>query len=102
MTVGLNQVLAASAALLAIGAFATIARRSVLIALLGVQFMLLAGGLAFVAFGRFGLGAENANAAGTMALVVGASAIGQLVVGLAMAAVVYRERRSLAVDADRE
>ena len=101
MNAGLNLVLAGSAALFAIGAFATVARRSAIITLFGTQFMLVAGGIAFVAFARFGLGAANATAGASMALFVGATAVAELAVGLAMAALIYRESRSFAVDADR-
>jgi NADH-quinone oxidoreductase subunit K len=101
MTAGLNLILVGSAALFAVGAFAVVARRSAIISLLGTQFMLVAGAIAFVAFGRFGLGAENQTAAATMAMFVGATAVAELAVGLAMAALVYRESRSFAVDVDR-
>jgi len=101
MSVGLNLILVGSAALFAIGAFGAVARRSAIITLLGTQFMLTAGGIAFVAFARFGLGAANATAGATMALVVGAIAVAELAVGLAMAALIYRESRGFAVDADR-
>ena len=101
MTVGLNLLLLASAALLGIGAFALTARRNVLVSLAGSQFILLAGGIAFVAFGRFGLGAANRNGAAAMAMFVGASALAQLAVGLALIVALYREGRSFAIDADR-
>jgi NADH:ubiquinone oxidoreductase subunit K len=101
MTVGLNLLLVSSAALLAVGGFAVVARRNAVITLLGTQFMLLAGGIAFVAFGRFGLGAQNRNAAAAMAMFAGAVAVAQLAIGLAMAAIVYREQRSFILDADR-
>ena len=101
MTVGLNLMLVASAALLAIGAFALVARRNLLVGLAGGQFMLLAGGIAFVAFGRFGLGAANQNGAAAMAMLAGAGALAQLAVGLALVVAVYREGRSFVLDADR-
>lgn len=101
MSVGLDVFLVGSAALLAIGSFAVIARRSAVITLLGTQFMLLAGGIAFVAFGRFGLGAQNRNGAAAMAMFAGAIALAQLAIGLAMAAIVYREQRNFILDADR-
>jgi len=106
MSLGLNGVLVASAALLAVGAFATLARRSALTTLLGTQFMFVAGALAFVAFGRFGVlgqtpAAVHEHVAGAMALFVGAVAVAELAVGLAMAALIYRESRSFNVDADR-
>jgi len=106
MSIGLNGFLLASAALLAVGAFATVARRSALTTLLGTQLMFAAGAIAFVAFGRFTVlsqtpAAAHENVAGVMALFVGAVALAELALGLAMAALVYRESRSFAVDADR-
>jgi len=101
MNAGLNLVLVGSAALFAVGAFAALARRSAIITLFGTQFMLVAGGIAFVAFARFGLGAANATAGASMALFVGATAVAELTVGLAIAALIYRESRSFGVDVDR-
>jgi NADH:ubiquinone oxidoreductase subunit K len=101
MSVGLTPILVASAALFAIGALALVARRNMIITLLGGQFMLVAAAIAFVAFGRFGLGAEHKNSAAVMALFVGAISVAQLAVGLSMAVLIYRESRSFAVDADR-
>lgn len=100
MTAGLNLILAGSAVLFGIGAFATVARRSAVITLVGTQFMLTAGAIAFVAFARFGLGAANATAGAAMALFVGATAIAELGIGLAMAALIYRESGGFDVDAD--
>ena len=101
MNAGLNLVLAASAALFAVGAFAVVARRSVVLMLIGTQFMFMAGSIAFVAFARFGFGAVNARAGAAVAIFAGATAVAELAVGLAMAALIYREHRSLAIDADR-
>lgn len=101
MTVGLSQILVASAVLLGIGCFGLLARRNLLITLLGAQFMVLSGAIAFVAFGRFGLGHAQETGAATMAMFAGAAALAQLAIGLAMALALYRERRSFAVDAER-
>jgi NADH:ubiquinone oxidoreductase subunit K len=101
MSAGLNLILAASAVLFAVGAFAVVARRSALLMLIGTQFMFMAGSIAFVAFARFGLGAANATAGAAVAIFAGATAVAELSIGLAMAALIYREHRSLAVDADR-
>jgi NADH-quinone oxidoreductase subunit K len=100
MSAGLNLILVGSAALFGIGAFAIVARRSAVITLIGTQFMLAAGAIAFVAFARFGLGAANATAGASMALIVGATALAELAIGLAMAALIYRESRGFDVDAD--
>jgi NADH-quinone oxidoreductase subunit K len=101
VNVGLNLVVATSAALFAVGAFAVVARRSAVLMLIGMQFMFVAGSIAFVAFARFGLGAVNAPAGAAVAIFAGATAVAELAVGLAMAALIYREHHSLAIDADR-
>ncbi len=101
MNAGLNLILAASAALFAVGAFALVARRSAVLMLLGTQFMFMAGGIAFVAFARFGLGAVHTTSGAAVAMFAGATAVAELAVGLAMAALIYREHRSFAVDAER-
>jgi NADH-quinone oxidoreductase subunit K len=101
MSVGLNLILVASAALFAVGTFALVARRSAIVTLLGTQFMFAGASIAFVAFGRFGLGARNQNAGAAMALFAGATAVAELAVGLAMAALIYREHRSFVLDTDR-
>jgi NADH:ubiquinone oxidoreductase subunit K len=101
MTVGINLILIASAALFAVGVFAIVARRSAITTLLGTQFMFAAGAIAFVAFGRFGLGRAEQNAGAAMALFAGATALAELAIGLAMAFVIYRESRSFVLDPDR-
>lgn len=101
MTVGVNLILVASAALLAVGLFALVARRNAVTTLLGTQFVFAAGAIAFVAFGRFGLGRAIQNAGTTMALFAGAIAVAELAVGVAMAIVIYRESRSFVLDPER-
>ena len=101
MSAGLNLLLVASAALFAVGVLGVVTRRSAVVMLLGTQFMFIAGALVFVAFARFGLGAARADAGATMAFFAGAVAVAELAVGLAMAALIYREHRSFALDADR-
>jgi len=91
MKAGLSLMLVASAALLAIGALGLVVKRNVVVMLIGSQLMLTAAGLAFVAFARFGLGAANANNGAAVALFAGFAGAGGLAIGVAMAAVVYRE-----------
>lgn len=98
MSIGLNLLLVSSAGLFAIGCLALLIKRSVLVMLLGTQFMLMAGGIAFVAFARFGLGATSPNGGPTIALLAGATATCELAVGLAMAALIYRDRRTFFAD----
>ena len=101
MTAGLVTILVASAALFAVGAFVLVARRSAVLMLFGTQFMFMAGGIAFVAYARFGAGAAHATAGAAVAMFAGAAAVAELAVGLAIAALIYREHRSFGVDADR-
>jgi NADH-quinone oxidoreductase subunit K len=101
MSAGLNLLLAASAGLFAVGVFGVVARRSAVVMLLGTQFMFMAGSIAFVAFAQFGLGKVHSTAGAAVALFAGAAAVAELAVGLGMAAVIYREHRSFALDADR-
>src|SRR5256885_6848475 len=93
MNVGLNLVLAASAALFAVGAFALVARRSAVLMLIGTQFMFMAGSIAFVAFARFGLGAANATAGAAVAVFAGATPVAGLGVGLQVVALRFRGHR---------
>jgi NADH:ubiquinone oxidoreductase subunit K len=97
---GLDVVLVASVALFAIGAFGLVARRSTIVMLLGAQLMLVAGAIAFVAFGRFGLGAQQDNTGPTMALFVGAASVAELAVGLVLALLLYRDHHGLSPDVD--
>lgn len=98
MKAGLSLLLVASAALLSIGALGLVIKRNVIVMLIGGQMMLAAGGLAFVAFSRFGLGALNVNNGAAVALFAGFVGVAGLAVGLAMAAVVYRERATFLTD----
>jgi NADH:ubiquinone oxidoreductase subunit K len=101
MSVGLNAVLVVSAILFTAGAFAIIARRSALVMLIGTQLMFAAGGIAFVAFARFGLGAVHATAGPAVALFAGAIAVGELAVGVVVTLILYRESHNFFMDAER-
>lgn len=98
MKAGLNLLLVASAGLLAIGALGLVIKRNVIVMLISGQLMLAAAGLAFVAFSRFGLGAVNAGNGAAVALFAGLVGVAGLGVGVAMAAVVYRERATFLTD----
>lgn len=100
MSAGLDLVLVASTALFAIGAFALVARRSTVVMLLGAQLMFIGGAIAFVAFGRFGLGAQDQNTGAAMALFAGATSVAELALGLALALLLYRDHHSLSPDVD--
>jgi NAD(P)H-quinone oxidoreductase subunit 4L len=98
MTAGLSLFLIASAILFATGCFALLAKRSAVIMLIGTQLMLTAGAIAFTAFARFGLGAGHRNNGPAVALFASATGLCELAVGLAMAAVIYREHRTFLSD----
>ncbi|HEY0492639.1 MAG TPA: NADH-quinone oxidoreductase subunit K [Candidatus Dormibacteraeota bacterium] len=98
MKAGLSLLLVASAALLTIGSLGLVIKRNVVVMLIGGQLMLAASGLAFVAFSRFGLGAVTAGNGAALALFAGLVGLAGLAVGVAMAAVVYREHDTLLVD----
>jgi NADH-quinone oxidoreductase subunit K len=98
MKAGLSLVLLASVGLFSVGAVGLVIKRSVVVMLIGSQLMLSAAGLAFVAFSRFGLGAVNANNGAAVAMFAGFAGAAALAIGVAMAAVVYREHDTLLVD----
>jgi NADH:ubiquinone oxidoreductase subunit K len=100
MSAGVNLVLVASAVLFAIGAFAVIARRSAIVMLMGTQFMFAAGAIAFVAFGKFGRGADAVNAGSAAAFFVAITAAVELAIGAAMAVLLYRAGRNFFLDSD--
>jgi NADH-quinone oxidoreductase subunit K len=98
MSVGLSQLLFLSAALLAIGTFGLLSRRSIIALLMSAVLMLTAPGIALVAFSRFGKGAFNHNAGEAFALVIALVAAVELAVGLSIAMLGYRQRRTLNID----
>ena len=98
MKAGLSLLLVASAALLSIGALGLVIKRNIIMMLIGGQLMLAGSGLAFVAFSRFGMGVMTAGNGAAVALFAGFVGLAGLAVGLAMAAVVYRERGSFLTD----
>jgi NADH:ubiquinone oxidoreductase subunit K len=100
MSAGLNLFLVASAILFAIGAFAVVARRSVIVMLVGTQFMFAASAIAFVAFGKFGRGADTVFAGSSVAFFVAGATTAELAVGAAMAVLLYRGSRNFFLDSD--
>ena len=60
----------------------------------------MTGAIAFVAFGRFGLGAQHENTGPTMALFVGGASVAELAVGLVLALLLYRDHHGLSPDVD--
>ncbi len=87
--------LALSAMLFAIGALAVLARRNPLVMFMGIELMLNAANLTFVAYARE-LGQVEGQAAVLIFLAVAAA---EVAVGLAIIVAVYRHRRDVDADA---
>src|ERR1035437_5180447 len=97
MTPTLTQFLIVSAALFSIGLLAALSRSHAIYILIGVQLMLAAANLNFIAFWRFG--PASPQPVGVMvALFAIAIAAAEAAVGLALVIAVYRHYRTTNVD----
>lgn len=97
MTPTLQLVLLASAALFCIGLLAALSRRHAIFILIGIEMMLAAANLNFIAFWRFG--PPSPQPVGVMiAIFAIAIAAAEAAVGLAMVIAVYRHYRTTNVD----
>jgi len=85
-----------SACLFCIGLFGVLARRNVIVMLMGVELMLNAVIVNLVAFWRYGNVAEMDGLA--FALIVFAIAAAEVAAGLAIIISVYRRRKTAAAD----
>jgi NADH-quinone oxidoreductase subunit K len=94
MIIGLDQYLAVSAILFALGLACIIIRRDLLMILMGLEMNLNAANLALVAFSRFGRGADGQ----VLALFVIAIAAAEAAIGLAIVVALFKRRRSVKVD----
>jgi NADH-quinone oxidoreductase subunit K len=92
---GLQAYVILSAAVFAIGLFGVLTRRNAIGILLGIELMLNAVNINFVAFARF-----NGDLAGMVfALFTTAITVAEVAVGLAIVIVIFRIRKT--IDADR-
>ena len=90
----LNQFLLLAAVLFCIGVYGVIARRNGIMVLMSIELILNSVNINFVAFG-----AMHGSAAGAVfALFVIAIAAAEVGVGLAIVLLIYRNRRSIALD----
>lgn len=97
MTPTLQFVLTISAALFCIGLLAALSRRHAIFILIGIELMLAAANLNFVAFWRFG--AQPQPPVGVMVAIFSiAIAAAEAAVGLALVIAVYRHYRTTNVD----
>jgi NADH-quinone oxidoreductase subunit K len=93
MTPTLQACLIVSAALFSIGSLAALSRRHAIFILIGIELMLAAAALNFVAFWRFSPAA--AQPTGVMVAIFAiAIAAAEAAVGLALVIAVYRHRRT--------
>jgi len=97
MTPTLQFFLIVSAALFCIGLLAALSRRHAIFILIGIELMLAAANLNFVAFWRFG--PEPQTPTGVMVAIFSiAIAAAEVAVGLALVIAVYRHYRTTNVD----
>ena len=97
MTPTLSAVLVISAALFCVGLLAALSRRHAIFILIGIEMMLAAASLNFVAFWRFS--PEPQQPTGVMVAIFAiAIAAAEAAVGLALVIAVYRHYRTTNVD----
>jgi NADH-quinone oxidoreductase subunit K len=93
MTATLQLFLVISAALFSIGLLAALSRRHAIFILIGIELMLAAANLNFIAFWRFGPASQNPT--GVMVAIFSiAIAAAEAAVGLALVIAVYRHYRT--------
>jgi NADH-quinone oxidoreductase subunit K len=93
----LTHYLVVSALLFSIGFAGAVARRSVIIVLIGIELMLNAANLNFIAFWRYG--AHPDALTGVMFVLFSiAIAAAEAAVGLALIIAIYRQRKTTQVD----
>ena len=95
--IGLEHFAILSALLFCIGLAGALMRRHVIIVLIGIEIMLNAANLNFIAFWRYGPNPE-ALSGPLFALFAIAVAAAEVAVGLALVIAVYRHYRSVDVD----
>jgi NADH-quinone oxidoreductase subunit K len=93
----LQIVLIISAALFSIGLLAVLSRRHAIFILIGIEMMLAAAALNFVAFWRFGPSSQQPTGV-MVAIFAIAIAAAEAAVGLALVIAVYRHYRTTNVD----
>src|ERR1700746_3793466 len=97
MTPTLQVFLIASAALFSIGLVAALSRRHAIFILIGIELMLAAANLNFVAFWRFNPYPQETTGV-LVAIFAIASAAARVAVGLALVIAIYRHYRTTNVD----
>ena len=93
----LHAYLLLSALLFAVGLAGVLARRNAIIVLIGLELMLSAANLNFLAFWRYGPDREALNGVMFVIFAIGIAAA-EAAVGLALILAVYRHRRTANLD----
>ena len=94
MNIGLEHYLAVSIILFSLGLLGVLIRRSVLVIYMGLELMLNAANLNFIAFWRFG--PSSSSATGVMFVLFAiAIAAAEAAVGLALVIAVYRHQKNI-------
>ena len=97
MSIDLEHYLIVGAVLFAIGLFVALSKRNAVGVLMGIELMLNAVNLTFIAFARFAESAEPI-AGQAFAVFVITVAAGEAALALALAFAIYRERRTVDVE----
>ena len=96
MTIGLNHCLLLSAALFAIGLYGVLSKRNIIAVLMGVELMLNAVNINFVAFNRFTPVSDlTGQLMAVFAITVG---VAEVAIGVALAYRIYHDRQTINVD----
>lgn len=93
-----NQFLLLAAVLFCIGVYGVIARRNAVLVLMSVELILNSVNLNLLAFAMRSASTDVAATGNVFALFIIAIAAAEVGVGLAMVILVYRNRRSIALD----
>ena len=97
MTIGLEEYLVIGAVLFGIGLYVALSKRNAVGVLMGIELMLNAVNLTLVSFSRFS-DSDVALSTQVFVIFIVATAAAEVAVGLALALVVYRNRRTVSVD----
>lgn len=96
MTIGLNHCLLLAAMLFAIGLYGVLSKRNIIAVLMGVELMLNAVNINFVAFNRFTVVSDLTGQLMTVfAITVG---VAEVAIGVALAYRIYNDRLTINVD----
>ncbi len=93
----LFPLLAVSTALFAVGIYGVLARRNAVLVLMGIELMLNAVAINFIAFGSH-IGGQAAVTAQVFVLFVIAIAAAEVGIGIALVIALYRARESINID----